>query len=73
MTMVDAFELNYELVLLRDATLSIELPEDVERGYCFTERIIWWMEAHICTSITSAQFVEALGRVRRGVPQTVPA
>ena len=60
MTMVDAFELNYELILLRDATGAIEIPEDITRGYSFTERIIWWMEAHICTSITSGQFVAAL-------------
>jgi nicotinamidase-related amidase len=63
MTMVDAFELNYELILLRDATGAIEIPEDIERGYSFTERIIWWMESHICTSITSAQFVSALDEV----------
>lgn len=60
MTMVDAFELNYELILLRDATGAIEIPEDIERNYSFTERIIWWMESHICTSITSEQFVSAL-------------
>jgi nicotinamidase-related amidase len=63
MTMVDAFELNYELILLRDATGAIEIPEDLGRGYSFSERIIWWMEAHICTSITSAQFVSALTAV----------
>jgi nicotinamidase-related amidase len=66
MTMVDAFELNYELILLRDATGAIEIPEDVERGYSFTERIIWWMESHVCTSITSAQFVEALDPIADG-------
>lgn len=65
MTMVDAFELNYELILLRDATAAIEIPEDVARGYSFTERIIWWMEAHICTSITSNQFVDALTNVEQ--------
>lgn len=64
MTMVDAFELNYELILLRDATAAQEIPEDVARDYSFTERIIWWMEAHVCTSITSAEFVDALGAVR---------
>ena len=63
MTMVDAFELNYELILLRDATSAIEIPEDIARGYSFTERIILWMEAHICASITSAQFVTALAPV----------
>jgi nicotinamidase-related amidase len=63
MTMVDAFELNYELVLLRDATGAIEIPEDIARGYSFTERIIWWMESHVCTSITSAEFVGALADV----------
>lgn len=65
MTMVDAFELNYELILLRDATGAIEIPEDVAIGYSFTQRIIKWMEAHICTSITSAQFVSALGELDR--------
>lgn len=64
MTMVDAFELNYELVLLRDAASSIEIPEDIARGYSFTERIIWWMEGHICTSITTSQFVGALGSLQ---------
>ena len=38
----------------------VEIPEDVARGYSFTERIILWMEAHICASITSAQFVSAM-------------
>jgi nicotinamidase-related amidase len=64
MTMVDAFELNYELILLRDATGAIEIPEDVARGYSFTERIIWWMESHICTSVTSGQFVQALADIQ---------
>ncbi len=63
MTMVDAFELNYQLILLRDATGAIEIPEDVARGYSFTERIILWMEAHICSSITSAQFVASLSGI----------
>jgi nicotinamidase-related amidase len=66
MTMVDAFELNYELILLRDATAAIEIPEDIARGYSFTERIIWWMEGHICTSITSEEFVAALSAVAPG-------
>jgi nicotinamidase-related amidase len=69
MTMVDAFELNYRLILLRDATAALEIPEDIERGYSFTERIIWWMEAHVCTSITSAQFVSALDQLdENGLP-----
>lgn len=63
MTMVDAFELNYELILLRDATAAQEIPEDVDRGYSFTDRIIWWMEAHVCTTITSEQFVSAVSAV----------
>ncbi len=69
MTMVDAFELNYELILLRDATRAFEIPEDVARGYSFTERIIWWMEAHICTTITSSQFVSALDEISWRQPQ----
>jgi hypothetical protein len=50
-------------VLLRDATGAIEIPEDVARGYSFTDRIVWWMETHICSSITSAQFVSAMDEV----------
>jgi nicotinamidase-related amidase len=69
MTMVDAFELNYKLILLRDATGATEIPEDIERGYSFTERIIWWMEAHICSSITSEQFVSALAEVEDARPR----
>ena len=67
MTMVDAFELNYRLILLRDATAAVEIPEDIERDYSFTERIIWWMEAHVCTSITSKQFVSALDQLDENV------
>lgn len=73
MTMVDAFELNYELILLRDATAAIEIPEDVARGYSFTERIIWWMEAHVCASITSSQFVSALDNIAPGESQSAPS
>lgn len=68
MTMVDAFELNYELILLRDACAAQEIPEDKARGYSFTERIIWWMEGHICTSILSHQFVSALEQVTHEEP-----
>ena len=68
MTMVDAFELNYELILLRDATAAVEIPEDMARGYSFTERIILWMETHICTTLTSREFVEAMERARASTP-----
>ena len=39
-TMVDAFELNYEVVLLRDACRAYDIPEDVKIGYAFTGRIV---------------------------------
>ncbi len=62
-TMIDAWELNYQVVLLRDAVLAIEIPEDEEIGYSFTERMVKWMEGMLGYSITSAQYLEAMKTV----------
>ena len=57
-TIIDAFELNYQVVLLRDAVRAIEIPEDEAIGYSFTERIIKWIEGMLGYSITTQDFVD---------------
>ena len=59
-TIIDAWELDYQIVLLRDATLAIEIPEDEEIGYSFTKRMIKWIESMLGYSITTEQFLEVL-------------
>jgi nicotinamidase-related amidase len=59
-TVIDAFELNYEIVLLRDAVLAIEIPEDEAIGYSFTERMIKWMEAMLGRSISTQHFIDLM-------------
>jgi len=62
-TLIDAFELNYEIVLLRDAVLALEIPEDEAIGYSFTERMIKWIEAMLGRSITTQHFVELMAGI----------
>ncbi|MCJ7708393.1 MAG: cysteine hydrolase [Anaerolineales bacterium] len=62
-TLIDAWELNYEIVLLRDAVRALEIPEDEDIGYSFTSRMIIWMETMLGRSITTQQFVELMGNI----------
>ena len=57
-TMVDAMNLNYQVVLLRDATLAQELPEDLE-ALSFTKRLITLTEYSIGFTAASNDFVTA--------------
>lgn len=57
-TIIDAFELNYQVVLLRDAVRAIEIPEDEAIGYSFTDRIIKWIESMLGYSITTKDFID---------------
>ena len=68
-TLIDAWELNYEVILLRDAVRAMEIPEDVAIGYSFTERIIKWIESMIGCSITSQQFVELMAAINPKVTE----
>jgi nicotinamidase-related amidase len=61
-TLIDAFELNYEIVLLRDAVRAIEIPEDIAIGYSFTCRMVAWMESMLGRSITTRHFVDLMAR-----------
>lgn len=62
-TMIDAWELNYEIVLLRDAAKAMEMPEDKEAGYSFTDRMLLWVETMLGRSITTKHFVELMASI----------
>ena len=57
-TMIDAMNLNYQVVLLRDATLAQELPGDLE-DLAFTKRLITLTEYSIGYTATSKEFIAA--------------
>lgn len=62
-TLIDAWELNYQVIVLRDAVRAIEIPEDEAIGYSFTERMIKWVEGMIGYSITTDQFLNVLSNL----------
>lgn len=66
LTMVDAMELNCQVVLLRDACRATEIPEDEAIGYSFTERIIKWIESLVGRSITTQHFVALMASIEPG-------
>ncbi len=68
-TIIDAWELNYEIVLLRDACLAIEIPEDTDIGYSFTQRIIKWIEAMLGRSIETQHFVDLMTTIEPRVTE----
>ena len=59
-TMIDALNLNYEVIFLRDCTLSSveSLPGEVRGTYGFTERIVLWSEVYVGRSTTSVEFIQ---------------
>lgn len=62
-TMIDALNLNYEVIFLRDCTLSSveSLPGEVKGTYGFTDRIVLWSEIYVGRSTTSDDFIRACG------------
>lgn len=60
-TMIDALNLNYEVIFLRDCTMSSveSLPGEVQGTYGFTDRMIIWSEIYVGRSSTSEDFVRA--------------
>jgi nicotinamidase-related amidase len=57
-TMLDALNLNYEVILLRDCTLASDLPDEAET-LAFTRRMITWAEMAVARTTTSADFIAA--------------
>lgn len=68
-TLIDAMELNYDVVLLRDCTMSLEIPEDEGNRVSYTERMIIWVETYAGVTITSRELVDAL----RGAGSLTPS
>jgi len=62
-TLIDAWELNYQVILLRDAVRAIEIPEDIAIGYSFTERMIKWVESMIGYSIPTQHFIDLMATI----------
>ena len=57
-TAIDALWHNYQVILLRDCTLTNDFPEE-QAELLGTKRMIRMMEALCCVSITPQAFSEA--------------
>jgi ureidoacrylate peracid hydrolase len=58
-TMVDALYRNYDVILLRDCTQAVEIPEVDGPNHTFTERICLWTECHLGHTVTSTEWIAA--------------
>ena len=63
-TMVDAVNLNYRVVLLRDCTMALEMPWEVEE-LLHTKRMTLWTEICVGYTATAGDFVAACSAVSR--------
>lgn len=61
-TMIDALYRNYRILLLRDATQAIEIPEVDGTDGSFTRRIVLWAECHLGHTTTSHDWITACER-----------
>lgn len=58
-TLIDAFQRNLTIVLLRDCTRAAELLPEELAGGLFTQRMVVWMETYLGVSTTSEAFCAA--------------
>jgi nicotinamidase-related amidase len=58
-TMIDALYRNYRILLLRDATQAVEIPEFDGNDGSFTRRMVLWAECHLGHTATSADWISA--------------
>lgn len=63
-TMIDALYRNYRILLLRDATQAVEIPEVDGTDGAFTRRIVLWAECHLGHTTTTADWITACDSVR---------
>lgn len=63
-TVIDALWHDYKVILLRDATLANDFPEE-QATLAGTKRMVKLMESLYCVSITSDEFVNALGTMEK--------
>jgi ureidoacrylate peracid hydrolase len=57
-TMLDAMYRDYDIILVRDATLACDLPHEAET-LSFTNRMVTWVEMMVGWTTTSAEFITA--------------
>lgn len=63
-TLIEAFNRNYRVILLRDCTQGGAMTEFERRTDAFTKRMILWMETYIAVSTTSEDFITACAGLR---------
>lgn len=61
---IDAMYRNFKVVILRDATVGQELPEDLDADERFTDYMVHWMETFAAVSVTSDEFIESCASAR---------
>ncbi len=57
-TLMDAHQLGFQVLLLRDCTIACDTPDE-QPTRAFTQRMLLWYETMIGPTSTSAEFVEA--------------
>jgi len=68
-TMLDALNLNYEVVLLRDCTLASDLPDEAA-SLAFTRRMVTWAEMVVGRTTTSVEFIAAAEPLLKNTART---
>lgn len=63
-TMIDAVYRNYQVILLRDCTQSVEIPEVDGPDLAFTKRMVLWSECYLGYTVTSKDFIAACERAK---------
>ena len=63
-TLIEAFNRNYRVILLRDCTRGGAMTELERQTDAFTKRMILWMETYIGVSATSTNFISACATLR---------
>lgn len=58
-TLIDAYQRNYSVILLRDCTAASEETAAERATSSFTARMVLWMETYIGSSATSEDFMRA--------------
>jgi nicotinamidase-related amidase len=63
-TLIDAFNRDYDIVLLRDCTRGGAMTPTEREQDTFTRRMVLWMETYLGYSSTSPQFMEACAKLQ---------
>ncbi|MDF1512675.1 MAG: isochorismatase family protein [Anaerolineae bacterium] len=66
-TLIDAFNRNYRVILLRDCTRGGAMTELERQTDAFTKRMILWMETYVAVSSTSQDFIAGCANLKPGL------